>query len=526
MKKWSKILCGCSLLVLMPAAVNAAGTYYNGTYQSPQTRYNSSAFSNTATRSTSGVSAYNQARYSSAGYNTTGYSSYVNRYGQNARNVAQQNRSSAQQPVAANKSNGFHVDTGLSYKTGMWQFDMASAGSILRYDNLSWGVFDINAGYDFMAGNTALTLEAGLEYGIQMGNGTMIDDDVTNGGFEVAIWPDDTDKDVSYMEYGHALSVGESKDGDMLGLRAGIGLKDFFTWGKVKITPSIGWRHLKYKVETSNNYGMKIDTIDGNNGCITDGGMTQCWPAIAFFKVLGSGDDTVVQYTFGQFEYIDINGDSYADVVGIPLDNANGDYVDTMESFYFHQSDISHSYEVTWTGPYLAFDMLYDINQNNAVTARVELGLPSYNATADQPYRGEWQHPKSIEDEAGFGSAFHLGLGANWRTALTDKVALTLGITYDYYSVGGADATTYLNPEYYQALYDSLLAGYNAEFGVEYGENYMLNGFVQDGIEYAPDPDAVYINQVRSNGWKDTIDDEIDSFFKSLGVRVGLNIKF
>ena len=133
MKALSKILCGCSMLVLVPAAVNAAGTYYTGnTYQSPQVaRYNSSAYSNS--RSTMGTGAYNQARYSS----------YTNGYGQNAQNgrVAMQNRGQSQQQNSKGqkeqvKSGGFKLDAGLSYKTGMWQFDMNTAGSRLHYDNL------------------------------------------------------------------------------------------------------------------------------------------------------------------------------------------------------------------------------------------------------------------------------------------------------------------------------------------------------------------------------------------------------
>ena len=54
----------------------------------------------------------------------------------------------------------------------------------------------------------------------------------------------------------------------------------------------------------------------------------------------------------------------------------------------------------------------------------------------------------------------------------------------------------------------------------------MLNGFIYGDYEYGPDATAVYINNVRSNGWKDTVSDEIDSFFKSLGVRVGLTARF
>lgn len=533
MSKLSGFLCKCSLFVLIPVAANAAGTYYTGGYQSPQTRYNSSAFSNnTAARSTAGVSSYNQARYNSAGYNTSYNSSYSNRYAQNSR-TANQSRSqqySQMQPGAQSGGvdKGFYIDAGLAYKMGTWQFDMNSAGSKLHYDNLSWGVFDIQAGYTFSVGNTKMVFDAGFEYGMQLGESTMIDDDITNGGFMYAEWPDDTIAGVNYAEYLHSLSIGTTKDGDMLGLRAGIGLKDFFTWGRVKVTPSIGWRHLNYKLETTNNYGSTIATVEGNDGCVSVDGMTQCWPAIAFFHVVNPGtQDAYAQYSFGKFQYIDMDGDEYADVIGIPLNVSGEQYVDVPESLYFHQSDVSHSYDVTWTGPYLAMDMLYDINVHNSVTARVELGLPMYKATADQPYRTEWQHPKSIEDTGDFGSAIHFGLGANWRTALTDKVSLSLGVTYDYYNVSNATADTYLNPEYYQAVYNSILSAYIEEFGQDNAENYMLNGFKgDDGKLYAPDYEAVYINDVRNNGWKDTMKDEINSFFQSLGVRVGLNIRF
>ena len=530
MTKLSKFLCKCSLLVLVPVAANAAGTYYTGGYQSPQVaRYQSSAFSNNAMRSTAGVSAYNQARYNTAGYNTA----YANRYGQNVRTNAQMRSGQAQpqpQVASATTSNGLRIDTGLSYKTGMWQFEMNTVGSKLHYDNLTWGVFDINAGYDFNIGKTQLVVDAGLEYGMQLGESTMIDDDITNGGFYFVSYPDYDDPNNEYKEYLHSLSIGTSKDGDMLGLHAGLGLKDFFTWGRVKVTPSVGWRHLKYKLETTNNYGATIATVDGTNSCVSVEGMTQCWPAIMFFHItdFGTANAELVP-NFGKFTYIDADGDGVNDTIGIPLNVLGEEYVDVPDSMYFHQSDVSHSYEVTWSGPYLALDMLYDINANNSVTARVELGLPMYNVTADQPYRAEWQHPKSVEDEGGFGSAFHLGMGAQWRTAITDKVSLSLGVTYDYYNVSGADATTYFNPEPLQMFYDALLGAYEEEYG-SYGEDYMLNGVPDpdnpNKLLYAPDPDAVYINQLRANGWKDTEKDEIDSFFKSLGVRVGLNIKF
>ena len=541
MKGLTKILCGASFLVLGPVAANAAGTYYTGNYQSPQVaRYNnSSAVTGTMA---SGISPYNQARY-----NAAGYSSYANtnRYAAGSRVNSQARQSSAStQGVqkSAVAGNGFHLDAGMSYKTGMWQFEMKNAGSKLHYDNLAWGVLDVNGGYDFMVGKTPITINAGLEYGIQMGESTMIDDDISNGGYIAAEWWNADGTAVAYTQYGNALSVGTSKDGDMLGIRGEIGLKDFFTWGRVKVTPSIGWRHFKYKLETTDNYGLKVDTM-GINGwtqsdsdnrlpCFSSDGMTQCWPFLAFLNAQG-------QYTPGVFEKIDLDGDGYTDVVGIPLANANGDWIDSLDTFYFHQNNMSHSYEVTWSGPYLALDMLYDINVNNSVSARVELGLPGYNATADQPYRTEWQHPKSIEDDAGIGSAFHMGLGAQWRTALTDKVSLSIGVTYDYYSVGGADATTYLNPTYWQEMYDTILKTYVEDPSLLFpslpgltfadaaqAEQAMLYSFEYNGKIYSADPTAVYISDVKANGWKDTVSDEIESFFKSLGVRVGITAKF
>ena len=541
MKRLSKILCGASLLVLGPVAANAAGTYYTGGYQSPQTaRYQSSAFSNAnnnAARSASGVSSYNQARYNSAGYNTTGYgATYANRYAQNARTNTNARAQSAQ-PQVASSGNGFHIDAGLSYKTGMWQFEMNNAGSKLHYDNLMWGVFDVNAGYDFNVGNTKLTVDAGLEYGMQLGESTMIDDDITNGGSLIGYWD-------GYEEYSRALAIGTSKDGDMLGLRAGVGLKDFFTWGRVKITPSIGWRHLNYKLETSNNYALNIDTIGGTNSCVSEGNLTECLPSLKFLKIV-EVDVVKPGGTTEKINFLEYTGGAVFDENGfVPLNQANGGtLIDTLGTFYANMSDISHSYDVTWTGPYLAMDMLYDINANNSVTARVELGLPMYDVTADQPYRMDWQHPKSIEDKGDFGSAIHFGVGANWRTAITDAVSLSLGVTYDYYNVSGADATTYLDATYWESVYRMILDSYIGDNRFyfyndeEKAIDAMLNGFegplfnakgepTGETGTYAPDPDAVYINQVRNNGWKDTVKDEIDSFFRSLGVRVGLNIKF
>lgn len=145
----------------------------------------------------------------------------------------------------------------------------------------------------------------------------------------------------------------------------------------------------------------------------------------------------------------------------------------------------------------MALDMVYDITKDDALNAHLELGLPIYKVTADQPYRPDWQHPKSLEDKGGLGDAYHFGFGANWLHALSDSVMLTLGMTFDYYSVSGADATTYFNSGYYMAAYDSV------------------------------DPDVqAAIDDLARAGWKDTASGEIDSVYKSMGMRLGIQAKF
>jgi hypothetical protein len=168
--------------------------------------------------------------------------------------------------------------------------------------------------------------------------------------------------------------------------------------------------------------------------------------------------------------------------------------------------------------------MQYDINQNNKVNAFVELGLPSYTTTGDQPYRFDWMHPKSVEDSAGVGGAFHLGLGANWSTAISDSMALTLGFTYDYYTVSDADAKTYLNGQYYTDVYNILLQQWIDKGSTE---SDMLNGVTIDAtlVKQQVAIDIKYLEQ-ECPGWVCNADGEIETFYESLGVRVGINAKF
>ena len=72
---------------------------------------------------------------------------------------------------------------------------MNQSGSILSYDNIAWNVLDISAGYAFDVGSTTLQVDAGFKYGMQWGENTMYDDDITNGGYLVTSWTGDVNDD-------------------------------------------------------------------------------------------------------------------------------------------------------------------------------------------------------------------------------------------------------------------------------------------------------------------------------------------
>lgn len=507
----SQKILSCSILLIAPVAASAASTYYNGAYQSPQTRYAQQGYSRAGyaqrspNYSSQGISAYNRSQYANAGY-TTNRNAQLNRAPSSATNAQGVNESSVKQ--------GFYLDAGLSRQTSMWQFEMKNADSILHYDNVDWNIFDVNMGYKFGAGSTPMQITAGFKYGMQANDSTMVDDDITNGGYFITEWGQDTNDDgiadsILGNQMGRALSIGTSKDGSMMGFNAALGLTNAFTMGKVKITPSVGWRYLKYSLETHKNNGLSIDTFDGAGGCVTLNGEVQCDPVLIFYDSAGN------QYLATRS---DTNGDGVInlnDEIQIP----NGyEYVNAGGTYYYGQSGISHKYDVVWSGPYVSLDMLYDINQNNYVNAFVELGLPSYAATGDQPYRFDWQHPKSVEDTAGVGSAFHFGMGANWSTAISDNVMFSVGVTYDYYTVGDADAKTFLNGNYYNNIYNNVLQQWLA---AGHTEADMLNPSTGDPI-------ALNIKEIESEcpGWVCTDKGEIESFYKSLGVRLGINAKF
>lgn len=489
-----------SLLVLMlvPFAANAAGTYYTGTYQSPQTRYSTQTY---AQRQTGYNRSYSNSYSQPSSYASTRYNTY-NNYNANAANQNRTNGNAvANQQTATSaqtsKKTGFWLDAGLSHQMAQWQFEMVQSGSILSYDNIGWNVLDVSAGYAFGLGNTTMQIDAGLLYGMQWGESAMYDDDISNGGYLVTQWVTEDQKTVIGEQIGHAMSIGTSKGGNMLGFNVGVGLTDMFRVGNVRLTPSIGFRYLKYKLTTENNYGLAVDTAK----CFEINGEIQCDPILIFKNDNG-------------------NSVIWRDDIKVPVKVPDGaTSVDTAGTYYYQQPGVSHSYETTWAGPYIALDMDYIINQNNAVNGHIELGFPGYTSEGDQPYRFDWAHPKSVEDEAGMFSAFHFGLGANWTTAITDAVALSIGLTYDYYTVSDADAKTYLNESYYTDMYNAILNQEGAPW--QGNETAMLD-------PETGSPTAINIKTLEEQcpGGVCSMDSEIESFYKSLGIRVGINARF
>jgi hypothetical protein len=506
MNKLLKLFIGGSLVALVPVATLAAGTYYNGSYQSPQAasqRYNPSGYARQQPQGYYQNTGYqNAGTYSSAGYSRYGQMTQPQQNAAGRQNAAQQQR----QTSAGGTKTGFSLDASITRETAMWQFEMKQSGSMLHYDNIAWNVFNAQAAYVFDMGNSKGQLDAGFRYGMQSGKSTMVDDDITKGGYLVTEWVDNNNNVIG-KQIGHALSAGSSKGGDMMGFNVGFGLTDFFTMGKTKITPSIGYRYFSHTLKTEQNFGLSVDTAQ----CFEVNGEIQCDPAV------------VIHYSDGTQQIL------WRDNINDPLiiaGTGTNATVDPQGTYYYQQPGVSHKYDVTWAGPYIALEMLYEINQNNSVNASAELGLPGYTSTGDQPYRFDWAHPKSIEDKAGMGSAMHFGLGANWRTAVTDAVMLSVGLTYDYYSVSGANAKTYLSESHYMGIYNDRLGKWQAA-GKSEADMISTADVNQDGLPDG-DPDALNVLKLKEEcpGWVCSTNSEINSFYKSMGIRVGINARF
>ena len=482
-----------SLFVVMTAMVvsdmaGAAGTYYNtnNVYQ----RYSNTGYNTNATR--------NYARYGQQNTTTT-----LNRMRttKTMSKVSTNNNSS--------KKQGWIAGIGLSHENASWNFDMADAKSKLRYDAVNWNVIDGNATYYF-GNETPMQVKLGARYGKQFGDASMIDDDISGGGYLVSEWTNEAGDAIGYQT-GHAISVGASNGGSQYGFNAAFGLTDYFKYGKVKMTPSIGYRYLKYKLTTEKNYGVALDVFDTTNlhpyeTCMSMYmGELQCDPFLLFYAE--NGDITITG------RVVDSEG-NVSEVIQVPsfINGSPVNGVSAGGTYYYEQPGTSHEYTTTWAGPYLGLDMEYNIDKNNAIVGGVEIGLPVYTAEGNQPYRFDWAHPKSVEDKASFGDAVHIGLNGMWKTAITDTTMFTLGFSYDYYKVSKATARTYLNSGYYTERYNAYEAAYEAATD-ESVKAYLLAEMNE-------------IDSYRNAGWVLESKNEVKSMYKSMGIRIGLEMKF
>ena len=494
MKRLSLSVLGVSIFAMMPVIAGAAGTYYNGnTYQNSQ-RYGANA---------------------GGYYNTYGAGRYGQTQTMTSRNTMTRvtKKSSAKQNSVSAKK-GFQLNAFVSHEFADWDIEMDKAGSKLRYDGLAWNVLSADGVYYFDT-STPVQVNFGARYGMQSGETSMIDDDITKGGYGSQTYTEG-------VITGYAVSLGTSKDGTQMGFNAGLGLTDFFSVGRVKMTPSVGYRYFKHKLVTKDNSGLTMDVFNGNSShpyvnCIELNGETQCDPYVLFEFINSTGTSLGTAVT-GREE--DILG-SLSDILfnGIPA-GATAVAVNLGDTYYYRQAGTSHEYETEWYGPYLALDMEYAVNNTNNVTAGIELGLPMYDSKGNQPYRVDWAHPTSVEDKGGFGDAYHLGLNAAWSTAITDSVMFSLGMTYDYYNAKKADATTFINQSYYNNIVTSL------ENAITYLENNGGSAATIAAYQASLTDAKNIVASYNNSGWKIESNDEIKSVYSAMGIRMGINVKF
>jgi hypothetical protein len=479
--------------LLAPCHLFAAGTYMGTSgYQSPQRYYQGGGSGGYRQPSNTGSSGYSGGNY----YQRQG-SQYSGGYGQTQSQTQAQPRTQARggrpQGSGSGSGDGFYLSGGISIQYAQWNFDMNTSGSVLNYGDLAWNVLDVKGGYKF--GN--IVIDGGAQYGMQSGKTTMTDDDLTAGGMVEIGYKDSNSNnqydpgEPTYPVYTRVLSTGESKGGSLFGLNVGVGLANKLGFGRTKITPSVGYRMFNYKLSTANNYGLMVTSI----WCEQVGGEEFC-PS----TILGNDGSTTGESLKDQ------NG-NYTFWWSIP---AGMTMMSSGDTYSFHQSGKTHAYNVSWDGPYLAVDLDSELSDSNFVNARIELGFPGYSAKGDQPYRIDWAHPNSVEDSKGMFGAIHVGLLANWTTMITNSFGLDVGLTYDYYGVSKADSQTNLSGAYYQGLKEQLCPG----------------GVCPDPAtkSQADQIDELYASCGGSWSCKDK--GEINSFYRSMGIRLGLSGKF
>ncbi|MDR0449560.1 MAG: hypothetical protein LBG89_03855 [Rickettsiales bacterium] len=441
-----KILFGFIGAIVSFSAVHAAGTYYN---------YGANSYGNYANSQASGVQnrAGQQNRMSQQFGAGGGYSQYspqgqqqylpqnqqASRFGGQQAQQQQQNNNGGQI-----FGNGFTLTAHAGYDNSDFGFSMNETQSEINFNNMTWMKFGGTAGYEFAVGGVKLEVKGGFEIGSQGESGSITDDDMSQGGVFVGYAGfNQTPSAPTISLYSPAVNgnqpvyfgvsqlifgVGEQGQGTSLGAFASIGMGDGFQIGEsVKIKPSVGYRHEQFKAIGQNMMTMAVQALivdDREIGLLKDVA-TNCNGCQIVLTIDGE------TYFFGGWvEGFDDYGEPF--------------FLTLSEAAYLE--GVTHEYNVSWSGPFLATDIEMKTAQNSGFNLRLELGFPGYTAEADQPYRADWAHPTSIKDSAPIFSGLHYGLNLKYTAGLTDNIAVNLGWNWDYYKVDGADAETFYAP--------------------------------------------------------------------------------
>ena len=391
---------------------------------------------------------------------------------------------------------GGFINMGLSRQYSQYQFEMNTVHSVLNWSDVAWNVLDVQGGYRFANG---WMLEGGAKYGVQAGSGLMTDDDITRGGLRTYLFETGSNIPADAMTT-RVLSLGETGGGRMMGMHAGVGMTDRISWGNVRITPSVGYRVLNHRLQTFNNHGLAVTGLESQCSPISGGPGTWC-PGIVIF------DD-------GSIAALPRLGPDDGFWYEI---NPGATLVSSGETGSFFQSGNSHIYDVTWGGPYVAVTFDMDLSPSNFVDLRVELGLPGYDARGDQPYRLDWAPGNGVRDNMGLFGAVHLGLSANWITMFNPSWGLSFGLTYDYYRVRGADATTNLNEGFFMGILNDIF-----DHGVQNGTWTNDNNGWNDMLDTNHMAGGIADIYDYCGGWSCTFNNEVNAFFRNIGFRVGV----
>ena len=106
-----------------------------------------------------------------------------------------------------------------------------------------------------------------------------------------------------------------------------------------------------------------------------------------------------------------------------------------------------------------------------------------------------------------------------WSTALTDSTMLSLGMTYDYYKVKDATATTYLDSDYYNSLVYLLEANLAS---LETTGTPQQIAALQNELTSVTNQ----VDSYKASGWTIESKSEIESVYSAMGIRIGINVKF